>query len=170
MLSLNPHRGVDRLARRSPFSGLGSGQSLAMTMALRPSTFSPFRALISMEPIPMIMAMLAPAATEGAKKVAQVVAPDLYNALKALIQKRLAGQPAAETVLDEYEKDPQTDDKPLAKILAEAGVEKDEEILAVLEQIKAQTPAAASVTTIGQGAKGIIGQTVIGASITGNIS
>jgi hypothetical protein len=73
-------------------------------------------------------------------------------------------------VLEEYEKDPQTYGKPLEKILVEAGVEKDEELLALLEQIKAQTPAAASVTTIGQGAKGIIGQTVIGASITGNIS
>jgi hypothetical protein len=123
-----------------------------------------------MEPITMIMAVLAPVATEGARQVAEAVAPDFYNALKALIQKRLAGQPAAEMVLEEYEKDPQTYGKPLEKILVEAGVEKDEELLALLEQIKAQTPAAASVTTIGQGAKGIIGQTVIGASITGNIS
>ena len=123
-----------------------------------------------MEPITMIMAALAPAAAEGAKAVARVVAPDLYNALKDRIQKKLAGKPTAEMVLAEYEKDPQTYGKPLEKCLVEAGVDHDAEILALLEQIKNREPAAVSVTTIGQGAKGIIGHTVIGATFTGDIS
>jgi hypothetical protein len=73
-------------------------------------------------------------------------------------------------VLDEYEKDPQTYSAPLKKSLIEAGVDKDEEILALLEQIKSMAPAVGPVTNIAQGAKGIIGQTVTGATITGNIS
>ena len=125
-----------------------------------------------MDPITIsaILAALAPSAAKGAAKVAEGLAPDVYNGLKALIQKKFAGKPAAEIVLAEYEKDPETYSAPLQKCLVEAGVDKDEEILALLEGIKTQMSAAATVTNIGQGAKGIIGQTVIGAKFTGNIS
>jgi hypothetical protein len=118
-----------------------------------------------MDPITIILTALA----TGAAKAAADVAPDAYKSLKALIQKKFAGKPAAEMVLDEYEKDPQTYSAPLKKSLIEAGADKDEEILALLEQIKTQAQAAGTVTNIGQGAKGIIGQTVTEATIIGDI-
>ena len=114
--------------------------------------------------------MILTALATGAAKAATDVAPDAYKGLKALIQKKFAGKPTAEMALAEYEKDPETYRAPLKKSLVEAGVDKDDEILALLEQIKTQTSAAGTVTNIGQGAKGIIGQTITGATITGNIS
>jgi len=121
-----------------------------------------------MDPITIsaILAALAP----GAAKVAENVGPDVYNSLKTLIQKKFAGKPAAEMALAEYETDPEAYSAPLQKSLVESGVDRDEEILALLEQIKTQMLAATTVTTIGQGAKGIIGQTITGATITGSIS
>ena len=121
-----------------------------------------------MDPITIsaILAALAPSAA----KVADNVAPDLYNGLKALLQKKFAGQPVAETILAQYEKDPETFSAPLQKSLVEAGVDRDEEILALLEQIKNQAPAAGPAINIGQGAKGIIGQTINDAKIIGNVS
>jgi len=122
-----------------------------------------------MDPIAMILTALA----TGAAKTAGDVAQDVYNGLKALIQKKFVGKPAAEMVLEEHEKDPETYAAPLKKSLVEAGVDKDEEILQaaeeLLKQLNLQDAAPGSVT-IGQGAKGIIGHTVTGATITGNIS
>jgi hypothetical protein len=110
----------------------------------------------------------------GTAKAASDTVPDAYKGLKALIQKKFAGKPVAEAMLDEHEKDPETYAAPLKKNLMEAGVDQDEEILKaaqeLLKQLKPQETAPGSVKIIGQGAKGIIGQTVIGATITGNIS
>ena len=122
-----------------------------------------------MDPMTLILTALV----AGAAKAAGDAAPDAYKGLKALIQKKIAGKPAAEMVLAEHEKDPETYAAPLKKNLVEAGVDQDEEILKaakeLLEQLKPQEAAAGSIN-IGQGAKGIIGQTVTGATITGNIS
>jgi hypothetical protein len=121
-----------------------------------------------MDPITVILAALV----TGAAKAAGDAVPDVYDGLKALIQKKLAGKPVAEAMLEEHEKDPETYAAPLKKNLVEAGVDKDEEILrAAQELLKQLEPQAAPGSiTIGQGAKGIIGQTVTGATITGNIS
>ena len=122
-----------------------------------------------MDPITIIVTALV----TGAAKAAGDTVPDAYKGLKALIQKKFAGKPAAEMVLNEHEKDPETYAAPLKKNLVEAGVDKDEEILKaaeeLLKQLKPQEAAPGTVN-IGQGAKGIIGQTVTGATITGNIS
>ena len=122
-----------------------------------------------MDPITIILTALV----TGAAKAAGDAVPDAYKGLKALIQKKIAGKPVAEAMLDEHEKDPETYAAPLKKNLVEAGVDKDEEILKaaqeLLKQLKPQEAAPGTVN-IGQGAKGIIGQTVTGATITGNIS
>ena len=121
-----------------------------------------------MDPITLILTALV----AGAAKTAGDAAPDAYKGLKALIQKKFAGKPVAEAMLEEHEKDPEIYAAPLKKNLVEAGVHQDEEILkaaqALLEQLKPE--AATGTINIGQGAKGIIGQTVTGATITGNIS
>ena len=122
-----------------------------------------------MDPITLILTALV----AGTAKAAGDAVPDAYKGLKALIQKKIAGKPAAEMVLAEHEKDPETYAAPLKKNLVEAGVDQDEEIIKaakeLLEQLKPQEAAPGSIN-IGQGAKGIIGQTVTGATITGNIS
>ncbi|MCG9892740.1 MAG: hypothetical protein MH252_16905 [Thermosynechococcaceae cyanobacterium MS004] len=122
-----------------------------------------------MDPITIILTALV----TGAAKAAGDAVPDAYKGLKALIQKKITGKPVAEAMLDEHEKDPETYAAPLKKNLVEAGVDKDEEILKaaeeLLKQLKPQESATGTVN-IGEGAKGIIGQIVTGATIKGNIS
>ena len=121
-----------------------------------------------MDPITLILTALA----TGATKAAGEAVPDVYKGLKTLIQKKFAGKPEAEMALTKHEEKPEVWKEPLKEALAESGIDKDEEILkaaqALLEQLKPE--AAAGTINIGQGAKGIIGQTVTGATITGNIS
>ena len=94
-----------------------------------------------MEPISLIIAALV----AGAAKVAGDAAPDAYNGLKALIKRKFAGEPKAEMVLEEHETDPETYEAPLKKKLAEAGADKDEEIIKkaqeLLEQLKPEEAA-----------------------------
>mgnify|MGYP000540998962 CR=1 FL=1 len=122
-----------------------------------------------MDPITLILTALV----AGTAKAAGDAAPDAYKGLKALIQKKIAGKPVAEAMLEEHEKDPETYAAPLKKNLVEAGIDKDEDILKaaqeLLKQLNPEATAPGSIN-IGQGAKGIIGQTVTGATITGNIS
>lgn len=91
-----------------------------------------------MEPISLIIAALV----AGAAKAAGDAAPDAYNGLKALIKRKFAGKPNAEMVLEEHETDPETYEAPLKKKLAEAGADKDEEIINaaqdLLDKIKEQ--------------------------------
>lgn len=122
-----------------------------------------------MDPITLILTALV----AGTAKAAGEAVPDAYKGLKAMIQKKFAGKPVAEAMLEEHEKDPETYAAPLKKNLVEAGVDQDAEILkaaqALLEQSKPEAAGSGTIN-IGQGAKGIIGQTVTGATITGNIS
>lgn len=122
-----------------------------------------------MDPITLILTALV----AGTAKAAGDAVPDAYKGLKALIQQKFAGKPVAEAMLDEHEKDPETYAAPLKKNLLEAGIDQDEEILkaaqALLDQLKPEAAAPGTIN-IGQGAKGIIGQMVTGATITGNIS
>lgn len=122
-----------------------------------------------MEPMTIILTALV----AGAAKAAGDAAPDAYKGLKALIQKKFAGKPVAEAMLEEHEKDPETYAAPLKKNLVEAGVDQDAEILkaaqVLLEQLKPEATVPGTIN-IGQGAKGIIGQTVTDATITGNIN
>lgn len=96
-----------------------------------------------MDPMTVILTALV----AGAAKAAGETVPDAYKGLKALIQKKFASQPKPEAdkavmVLEEHEKDPETYEAPLKKKLAEAGADKDEEILKaaqeLLNQVKEQ--------------------------------
>jgi hypothetical protein len=123
-----------------------------------------------MDPITIILTALV----TGTAKAAGDAVPDAYKGLKALIQKKFSGKPAAEMVLDEHEKDPETYAAPLKKNLLEAGADKDKEILKaakdLLDQLKSQEPASGTVN-IGQGAKGVVGYNVSNNTINqGNIS
>ena len=54
------------------------------------------------EPVSLILAALF----AGATKAAGDIAPDIYSGFKTLIKRKFAGEPKAETLLEEYEKDP----------------------------------------------------------------
>lgn len=87
-----------------------------------------------MEPISLIIAALV----AGATKAAGDIAPDAYKGLKALIKRKFAGEPNAEMVLEEHEKDPKTYEAPLKKKLTEAGADKDEEIIKQAQELLKQ--------------------------------
>jgi hypothetical protein len=91
-----------------------------------------------MDPITVILAALV----AGTAKAAGDAVPDAYKGLKALIQKKFAGKPVAESMLERHEKDPDKYAGPLEDELVDAGVDKDEEILKaaqeLLNQVKAQ--------------------------------
>jgi hypothetical protein len=111
-----------------------------------------------MEPISIILAALV----AGAAKAAGDAAPDAYKGLKALIKRKFAGEPTAEMVLEEHETDPKTYEAPLKKKLAEAGADKDEEIIEKAESLlKELTPEEAATViqnyNISGDVKGILG-------------
>jgi hypothetical protein len=82
-----------------------------------------------MDPVTMILAALGAGATAAAKDTASQVVKDAYSGLKALIQKRFAGKPQAETALREHEADQDTWKKPLEKSLVESRVAQAPEII-----------------------------------------
>jgi hypothetical protein len=96
-----------------------------------------------MDPITIILAALV----AGTAKAAGDAVPDAYKGLKALIQKKLAGKPVAEVMLEEHEKDPETYAAPLKKNLVEAGVAEDEEILKAAQELLKQAESEAPTTT-----------------------
>lgn len=122
-----------------------------------------------MDPITLILTALA----TGTAKVAGDAVPDAYKELKAMIQKKLAGKPEAEIALAKHEEKPDVWKEPLKEAITESGLDKDAEILrmaqVLLEQLNPEAPAP-GIINIGKDAKGIIGQTVTGATIRGNIS
>ena len=122
-----------------------------------------------MDPISLIIAALV----AGAAKAAGNVAPDAYNGLKALIKRKFAGEPKAEMVLEEHETDPETYEAPLKKKLAEAGADKDEEIIKkaqeLLKQLKPEQVAGGNIN-VGRDIKGVSAYNISGGTISqGNI-
>ena len=123
-----------------------------------------------MEPTSLIIAALV----AGATKAAGDIAPDLYNGLKTLIKRKFAGEPKAEMVLEEHEKDPETYEAPLKKKLFEAGADKDEEIIKkaqeLLKQLEPQESASCKYNlNIAGDIKGVVGD-VSGGEIHQSIS
>ncbi|MEM9272439.1 MAG: hypothetical protein AAGA80_05675 [Cyanobacteria bacterium P01_F01_bin.143] len=104
-----------------------------------------------MEPISLIISALV----AGAAKAAGDAAPDAYNGLKVLIKRKFAGEPIAEMLLEEHEKDPETYEAPLKKKLTEAGVDKDGEIIQaaqdLLKQLKPEDSESDKYNTVFQG-------------------
>ena len=81
------------------------------------------------------MSLIMAALTVGAAKAAKDVAPNVYKGLKALIQRKFAGEPKAEMILSEHEQDPETYEAPLKKKLAEAGSDRDKEIIKAAQEV-----------------------------------
>jgi len=114
-----------------------------------------------MDPVSVVLAALAAVATAAAKDSASQALKDAYDGLKALVQKRFEKKkPQAEMALAEYEKDPDTWEKPLQKSLVETGADQDEAIVRQAQQVlKLVNPQQASQgkynVQIGEG-KGVV--------------
>ena len=135
-----------------------------------------------MDPISLIVTALSSAAGAAAVQgaahgisqgLAQGSAQEAYHDLKALIKRKFAGEPKAEMVLEEHETDPETYEAPLKKKLAEAGADKDEEIIKkaqeLLKQLKPEQVAGGNIN-VGRDIKGVSAYNISGGTISqGNI-
>lgn len=101
-----------------------------------------------MDPLSLIVAALTAGAAAAAKDTAGAAIKDIYQALKALLQKKMAGNQAATVVLEEHAKDPDTFEVPLRKKLAEAAIDQDPEILRSAETLLEQVKAVPGATTL----------------------
>jgi len=114
-----------------------------------------------MDPVMGGLAALAAGVTAAAKDSASQAVKDAYDGLKALVKKRFEKKkPQAEMALAEYEKDPDTWEKPLQKSLVETGADQDEAIVRQAQQVlKLVNPQQASQgkynVQIGEG-KGVV--------------
>ncbi|MCC5607198.1 hypothetical protein LC612_10455 [Nostoc sp. CHAB 5834] len=88
-----------------------------------------------MDPISLIIAALGAGAIAAAKDTAGTAVKDAYQGLKTLIKKKFESEPKAQMVLEEHETDPETYNAPLKKKLAEAGADKDQEIIKLAENL-----------------------------------
>ncbi len=96
-----------------------------------------------MDSIATILSALASTTAEAlAGETGKTAIQDAYNGLKSLIQRKFSGDTSAETVLEEYESDPETYEAPLKKKLTEVGADQDQQIInaaqELLEQLESQ--------------------------------
>lgn len=83
-----------------------------------------------MDPITLIVTALAAGAALGVQDTASAMVKDAYASLKALVKRRLGGDPGAEMVLARHEEAPETWQAPLKAELARTGADGDEDLIA----------------------------------------
>ncbi len=88
-----------------------------------------------MDPITLIVTALAAGAAVGMKDTASAMVKDAYAGLKALVKKRLGGEPDAELVLAKYEQAPETWQAPLMAELAGRGADGDRDLVAAAQAL-----------------------------------
>jgi carbonic anhydrase len=88
-----------------------------------------------MDPVTLILSALASGAVVAAKDTANQVVKDAYQGLKALIQRKFAGKPDAESALAKYERKPEVYKEPLKDELSQVVADKDEEIIKAAQKL-----------------------------------
>lgn len=81
-----------------------------------------------MDPVTLIVAALVAGAVSSAEGVADQSLKDAYAGLKSLVKKCFGDRRAADVVLEEHEKDPETYQAPLEKHLRESGAAQDAQV------------------------------------------
>lgn len=90
-----------------------------------------------MDPVSLIVAALVAGALKSTESVAEQSLKDAYAGLKSMVKRFFKDQPAAEMVLEEHEKDPETYKAPLAKQLRDSGAAQDDQVLAEAQKLLA---------------------------------
>jgi hypothetical protein len=90
-----------------------------------------------MEPLSLIVAALVAGATAAAKDTATQAVKDAYQGLKTLVQRRFAGNAAAETALTEVEKPEKSElwRRPLEDAVRETKAYEQEEIVRAAQKL-----------------------------------
>jgi len=91
-----------------------------------------------MEPVTIIATALAAGAAAAARETAGAAVRDAYAGLKALIQRRFAGDAGAELALEKHATSPDVWEKPLEEALKESGAAADETILEAAQALMAE--------------------------------
>jgi len=81
------------------------------------------------DPNTLILTALMTGAIEGTKAMAEQAIKDGYQGLKTLIKNKVLGNPKAEMVLKEYEKNPETWKGPLEETIQEQKLDQNVEIV-----------------------------------------
>jgi hypothetical protein len=88
-----------------------------------------------MDPIALIVTALAAGAALGVLDTAAAMVKDSYASLKALVRRRLGGDPGAEMMLAQHEQAPDTWRAPLMAELARTGAEGDSGLIAAAKAL-----------------------------------
>jgi hypothetical protein len=124
-----------------------------------------------MDPITLILGALAAGTTLVAQGVIKEATKDAYNSLKALIKGRFSGNPKAELVLEEHEKEPETWGAPLRKELVSISADQDKSIVAAAEKLMDMIRAQPGGEQVVQNAIGsYIAQAAGGSTATVNVN
>ena len=115
-----------------------------------------------MDPITLIVTAIIAGTAAAAQETVGTAIKDAYNGLKALIQKRFEGKPAAQTALVESEKKPEVWKAPLTDALQETQADKDEAILKAAQRLlelvrPEESKAGKYIITIGSAQGTVIG-------------
>jgi hypothetical protein len=90
-----------------------------------------------MDPVTVIITALASGAAAAAKETAAEAIKDGYQGLRALIQRKFAGQPAAELALTQHADKPQVWEAPLKEALTDVAADRDEAIITAAQRLLA---------------------------------
>jgi hypothetical protein len=111
-----------------------------------------------MDPITLLVTALAACAALGVQDTASAMVKDAYASLKALVRRRLGGDPDAEMVLARHERAPETWQAPLMAELVRSGADGDGDLIAAakaLLDLVGEAGGAGKYTVDARGAQGV---------------
>jgi hypothetical protein len=108
-----------------------------------------------MDPITLIVTALAAGAALGVQDTASAMVRDAYASLKALVRRRLGGDPGTEMVLARHEQAPETWQAPLKAELARTGADEDADLIAAAKALLDLVGEAGKYTVDVRGAQGV---------------
>ncbi|MEU6064997.1 MULTISPECIES: hypothetical protein [Streptomyces] len=91
-----------------------------------------------MEPVSLIVAALAAGAAAGVSDAAKESVVAAYRQLREAVRARLAGRPDGRLILERFEEQPDTWERPLRAELAASGVDAEEALIALARRVLAE--------------------------------